>query len=177
MRVLGNIMQLYSKSDPPACDAELGRVWKVVFPYLETSDAGTRADVAGALSALSQCVSDELIKSSISITDESKSVIRLMIDQLSKALDSIAYASAVPQVLAVISSLISRLRYRPDGRKGKTAAEQLVLPLISKLGDLRLKKGFEQKEALDEVLQTTMATVGPDVLLSVLPLYIEPKDR
>jgi ribosomal RNA-processing protein 12 len=170
-------MKLYAASDPNACDAELGKVWKIVFPYLETSDAGTRVDVANALSTLSQCISDNLIKNAIGTTDSSKSVVRQIIDQLSKALDSIAYATAIPQVLVVISELISRLAYRPDGRAGKTAAEQLILPLVSKLGDLRMKKGFEQKEALDEVLRVAMASLGPEVLLKIMPLHLMPEDR
>lgn len=159
------------------CDSELGKVWKTVFPYLETSDTGARVDIAGTLSTLSQSLSDDLIKSALSNSDVNKSVVRQMIEQLSQALDSISYAVALPQILVVISAFIVRLKYRPDGRAGPTAAEQLMLPLVSKLGELRMKKGFEQKEAADEMLRTAMSVLGPDVLLSVLPLNLEPKDR
>jgi hypothetical protein len=44
-----------------------------------------------------------------------------------------------------------------------TAAELLILPLIVRIGNLRISKGFEYKEAADTTLSTDMHIIGPEV--------------
>lgn len=78
---------------------------------------------------------------------------------------------------------MSRLRLRvTDGRiaevdptgRGKTAAEELVLDLIGDIGDLRMARGFDHKEKVDEVVGMGMEVIGVEGILRVLPLNIEP---
>jgi len=94
-----------------------------------------------------------------------------------KALRSVAFAQSMPQLLSTVSSLIVGLRYRDVSRSSPTAAERLLLPLIGYVGELRVQKGFEYKEDADATLATAMRVLGPEVLLGVLPLNLEPSDR
>jgi ribosomal RNA-processing protein 12 len=82
----------------------------------------------------------------------------------------------MPELLVIISSLISGLRSR-QSRKSPSAAEVLLLPLIAQVGELRTRKGFEYKEAADATLSTAMRVLGPEVLFRVLPLNLEPEQR
>lgn len=169
-------MLAYHASDPETCaNTELGKVWKLVWPYLESSDVATREGAVESLDMLSRCITPALMKSAIKDTSQN-SVLQKIIVQTSSSLDSLSFARSMTQLLSVISSLIVSLRYRPT-RTSTSAAEALLGPLIQKIGDLRVQKGFENKEDADMVLSTAMRILGPHVLLHLLPLNLEPADR
>lgn len=176
VQVLGHAFSVYRATDDDAYAAELGKVWKTVWSFLESSDAPTRKAAAQSLGVLSHCFNVALISSALQQGD-SKSTINKIITQATKALDSLAYARAIPELLSIISSLITSLRYRPGGPKSSTAAELLLLPVIEHIGNMRVQKGFEYKENVDATLATAMRIIGPEVLLKVLPLNLEPSDR
>lgn len=169
-------MLVYSKSDPDACTEELLKVWKIVFSFLESTDTATRRETTETLARLTQCISPALVTSAIA-EGSAKNMLIQLITQTTKALDSIAYARCIPELLFVVSALVSSLRYRPQGPRTPTAAEMLLLPLIQKIGEMRIAKGFEYKEAADGVLSMAMSVLGPEVVLKALPLNLEPEDR
>lgn len=172
-------MVAYHQDNSEECAAELGKVWTAIWSLLNSSDAVTRKAATEALTTLGQCFTTSLIKAAVKekTSDDPKSSVGKIIAQTTKALDSLAYAHAIPDVLAVVSSLIVNLRSRNGPRKNTTAAEQLLLPLIVKVADLRVQKTFEHKETADATLGTVMRILGPAVLLRVLPLNLEAADR
>src|SRR6202011_3922770 len=103
---------------------------------------------------------------------EHNSVFGSIISQTSKALDSLAFARSMPELLSVISSLITNLRYRNECRTTILPAKSPLLPLIQRIGDLRTEKGFQHKEAADATLGTAMRVLGPEILLKILPLNL-----
>ncbi|KAF8160842.1 NUC173-domain-containing protein [Crassisporium funariophilum] len=171
----GGAIVAYNSADQQAASNELNKVWKTVWSFLESSDAATRKATAQSLSAISSCFSPNLIAAAIA-DREGSSVIRRIIAQVTKALDSLAYARAIPELLSVISSIIINLRQRST-RTSPTAAELLTLPLVVRIGGLRISKGFEYKEAADATLSVAMRVLGPEVLLEALPLNLEPGSR
>ncbi|KAI0930205.1 hypothetical protein AcV5_006982 [Taiwanofungus camphoratus] len=177
--VLGSAMLAYHSANPEACAAEVGKVWKALWPILESSDASTRKTAARSLDSLVRCFTPGLITVALEERgqDEHKSVIGKIIAQTTKALHSLAFAQSTSELLAVISSLIDGLRWRGGSRNSPTAAELLLLSLITKIGDLRTQRNFEHKEAADATLSAAMRVLGPEVLLRVLPLNLEPTDR
>lgn len=177
--VLANAMLAYHQSDADECAAELGKVWKAIWNLLESSDSPTRKAATEALSTLCRCFTPSLIVAAVKekSSPEPKSTISKIIAQTTKALDTITYARAIPEILSVVSSLVENLRFRNGSRKVSTAAQQLMLSLIVKIADLRIEKTFEHKESADMTLSTAMCVLGPDVLLQVLPLNLEPIDR
>jgi len=176
VQMLGNAMLSYSLTDSVSCTAELGKVWKTVWAFLESSDLPTRKAAAQSLDLMSRCFTPDVISSAIN-DGEAKSTLSRVITQTAKALDSLAYARSMPELLSVISSLITNLRYRKECQGSPTPAESLLLPLIKQVGDLRIQKGFEYKEGADATLAIAMRVLGPQVLLQVLPPNLEPADR
>ncbi|CAK9785021.1 putative ribosomal protein [Cutaneotrichosporon oleaginosum] len=99
---------------------------------------------------------------------------------LTEALDS--HALRINHLLTILASLISRLRLRitlgeakvdPAGR-APTAAEELLLPLIQDVGDLRTQPGFDYKDKVDDVVGMAIEVIGVEGVLKALPLNIEP---
>ncbi|KAJ6587164.1 armadillo-type protein [Mycena vulgaris] len=174
VQVLGTAMISYNLTDSDAAAAELGRVWKTIWAFLESTDGSTKKAAAHSLDLLTQCITPAMIDSALTEKD-ARSTLGKIIAQITKALDSLAYAGAIPQLLSVISSLITNLRHKVDGTR--SAAEALLLPLIKHVGDLRIQKGFEFKEDADATLAAAMRVLGPQALLTALPLNLEPEDR
>ncbi|KAF6760152.1 ribosomal RNA-processing protein 12 [Ephemerocybe angulata] len=172
---IGEAMFAYSQINPDACTVQLPKVWKNVATFLESSDAETRKATAGGLSKIAQCFTAEYCAQEVAKNDPN-SPIRKIISQVSGALDSVAHARAIPEVLSIITALIWNLRHRAS-KTSASAAEPLLLPLIKRVADLRTQKSFEYKEAADLTLGMAMHVLGPHVLLEALPLNLEPASR
>ncbi|KAJ7683246.1 armadillo-type protein [Mycena rosella] len=174
LQVLGTAMISYNLTDSNAAAAELGRVWKTIWAFLESTEGPTKVAAARSLDLLTQCITPAMIESAL-LEKDARSTLGKIIAQTTKALDSLAYAGAIPQLLSVISSLITNMRHKVDGTK--SAAEALLLPLIQHVGELRVQKGFEFKEDADATIAAAMRVLGPQALLTALPLNLEPEDR
>ncbi|EJD52438.1 NUC173-domain-containing protein [Auricularia subglabra TFB-10046 SS5] len=183
--LLGKIMASYSDSSPDQCAAELPSVWQTCWGFLESSALPVREGAEEALVALTTCISPGVISGALSAAsgssskDLSKTPLGKLIATVTKSLDSVAFAKATPQILTVLSALVLALRTQEGATPGvtQTPAELLLMPLIEKVGNLRTKPKFVHKEAADNVLDTAMRVMGPEVLLRALPLNIEPADR
>lgn len=174
VQVLGNAMLAYAAIDADGCANEIRKVWKAIWVFLESKDSSTRKAASQSLASICRCFTPTLIATA---SDDEKSTLGGIITQTNNALRSIAFAQSIPQLLCVISSLIVCLQYRVGSREAPTAAERLLLPVIGYVGELRLQKGFEYKEDVDATLATAMRVLGPEVLLGILPLNLEPSDR
>ncbi|KAF9482107.1 NUC173-domain-containing protein [Pholiota conissans] len=175
VQVLGGALVAYNTVDSKAASAELTKVWKCVWNFLDSSDAGTRKAAATALTSVTTCFTPDLIEDA-SQDREGSTSIRKVITQVSKALDALLYARAIPEILSIISSLITNLQYR-DSKDSPIAAELLLSPLVMRVAELRISTGFEYKEAADATLAVAMRVLGPAVLLEMLPLNLEPASR
>ena len=177
LQLLGDVMLAYRSADPEASSQEFIKVWKTVWSFFETSHAQTRKAVAPALESLAQCITLPMAHTAVVDAPDGKSPVRVAIAQTTKALDSLAHASAIPELLHVVCSLILSLNMRLENGKSTLAAETLLLPLVQKIADLRIQKNFEHKEAADNVISTAMRVMGPAVVLEAMPLNLEPQDR
>lgn len=175
VQVLGDAMRVYNVVDTDACGKELSRVWKAVWNFIDSNDLKTRKSAAHSLSKLSQCFPTSLILTAVADPQGSSKITKI-ISQVTLALENIAYARSIPEILVVISNLFTGLKYR-SSRGSPSAAETLMLPLISQVGDLRTRRDFEFKEDADATLRVAMQVLGPEVLLRVLPLNLEPEKR
>lgn len=175
LQVLGSGMRALQATAPAACAKELSHAWKIVWRSLESDDASVRRAAAQALDDLAACFSPEFIQPALQGNAQDAALGKI-VAQASKALETLAYAKAIPEVLAVASSLTVNLHYRPSPG-APTAAQQLMLPMIKHIGDLRTQKTFDHKEAADVTLSTAMRVLGPQILLDTLPLNLDPEDR
>lgn len=167
-------MLVYSSADPEGASAELSKVWRTLFLYLESPSAPIRHGTSEALTNITRCISQDFI---VEATSTKKAPLKQMIGLLHKSIEALPYAHALPDILAVVSALTMALSYRPGGEETPTAAELFLMPTFHTIAELRVKKGFEHKEAADGVLQTAMSVIGPEALLCALPLNLEPEDR
>lgn len=177
LRVLGDTMLAYHSTDAEGCAAEFLTVWKATWTFLDSNHAQARKAVADSIASLTQCITLTMVHTAAREPENGKSALRDVIAQMSKALDSLAYAQAIPELFGVISSLLLNLSMRIKPGKPTTAAEAFLMPLVQQVAALRVQKNFEHKEAADAVVSTAMRVVGPAVLLQVLPLNLEPEDR
>ena len=170
-------MLAYHTVDPEACATEIRKAWKVVWAFLESPDTPIRKAAAQSLNSITQCITPAIITAAVKEVSNNSGMSPLneIVAQSTKALESLAYARSIPEVLAVISSLIAKLHYR-ESSSSPTAAESLLLPTIRKISDLRIQKGFEFKEVADASLATAMRVIGPQVLLHHLPLNLNHLD-
>jgi ribosomal RNA-processing protein 12 len=178
LQLVGSAMVALKASDPHGCADELAQVWKTVWAFLESTNGPTRIAAAQALDQLTQCITPELIAVAVKEagSPSPSSTLCAVIAQSTTALGSLAYAPSMAEVLAAISSLIICLRYR-KAPSAPTAAELLILPTIQRIAALRIEKRFEFKEAADLALSAAFRVMGPEVVLRILPLNLEPEDR
>ncbi|KAK0212882.1 armadillo-type protein [Desarmillaria ectypa] len=173
IHLVGEAMLVYRRTNQSQCSVEVGKAWKTVWLFLESSDSAIRKEASHTLGVLSRCFSLSMIHTAVS--DSEKAVVAKAISQISKALESLTYNRAVPDLLALTSSLIENL-YSIEGSM-PALVQELCDPLIRQIGQLRTQKGFEYRESADSTLGTAIRVLGPQVLLSILPLNLEPKDR
>ena len=173
--VLANALVALHSADPNASTSILGELWQALWALLESSDPTTRKSIVQSLDLMATCFTPSLVE--FAIKEKTKSTLGKIISRTTKALESIGFASAVPDVLATVSSLVSRLRFRSGGRDSPTAAEGLLLPLIKQVAELRVQKNFEHKEAADATISAAMGVMGPHVILRELPLNLDKEDR
>ncbi|KAF9263376.1 NUC173-domain-containing protein [Marasmius fiardii PR-910] len=168
IRVLADAMSVFREMSPNTFSSRVLTVWKTIWPYLESSNHAVREAVVHSISTLCQCTS------SMDERTEGKLTLEGMVTQLSKALTSVAYSRAIPDLLSITSSLILSL---PQGKPVKPSHVATLQPLIKQIGDLRVDKHFEHKEAADAVLSIAMGIFGPQIILETLPLNLEPEKR
>ncbi|KAJ4483189.1 armadillo-type protein [Lentinula aciculospora] len=167
IQLLGNAMVSYSAAYSVACAAQVGLVWKTLWPFLESSSAPVRKATVHSLDLLTRCI----------VTgDASASNLIDIVAQVSKALTSVAHTRAIPDLLSLTSALLTNV-YGKGKCELDGVANQRLLALVTQVGNLRTEKGFEYKEASDGTLSTAMRLLGPEVLLEILPLNLEPEDR
>jgi ribosomal RNA-processing protein 12 len=161
---------------------DIDAVFKSIFSYLEATDATIRTGASRAVTALvSKCITLPMVEAAVTERSQKKpnSPVGKILAHVRMSLETLSYARAMPQMLAVLASLLLALRSRPKVSAGfpLTAAELLLLDIVQKIGELRVKNSFEHKEAADEVLKAAMSVLGPEVILRVLPLGLIPEDR
>ncbi|KAK0485757.1 armadillo-type protein [Armillaria novae-zelandiae] len=173
IHLIGEAMLIYGRTNQSECSAEVGKTWKTVWVFLESTDSAIRKEASHTLGVLSRCFTLSMIQAAAS--DGEKAVVAKAISQISKALDTLTYNRAVPDLLALTSSLIENL-YSSEGSTS-ALVQKLCEPLVRQIGQLRTQKGFEYRESADSTLATVTRVLGPQALLSILPLNLEPKDR
>ncbi|EEB06279.1 ribosome biogenesis protein Rrp12 [Schizosaccharomyces japonicus yFS275] len=103
------------------------------------------------------------IRSACSSTLTSVEAAKQVADKLMGALQSIHFRGAWKECLQVVESLCTALH---------KAASPVMLPLLSLVGELRATDSFEEKAMADRAIGRFVAELGPEAVLSVLPLNL-----
>ncbi|KAK7035453.1 pre-rRNA processing protein [Paramarasmius palmivorus] len=168
LSVLGDAMSVFKEINPTAFSSRAPNVWKTIWPYLESNNGPVRQAAAQSINSLCRC--------SVSLDEKAdgKLSVDAIVAQISKAFTSVAFTKAIPELLSISSSLIADLQQGGPVSQNRITAVQ---PLIVHIGGLRIEKNFEHKEAADTVLSTVVRILGPEILLKMLPLNLEPENR
>lgn len=138
----------------------LPAVFTLVSEFLTSSSHNTRVSASECLiSFLANCFPDTVILEP-SIYDQ-KILEKLAV--MGEDLLSIKYQSAWMEVFKVLSIMISAYKWRSIG---------LLDNMVKKVGDLRSNESFGGKKEADEVLGAAVEAMGPDNVVSLLPLNL-----
>jgi ribosomal RNA-processing protein 12 len=187
-----------ARQDPLQTKSYLLRAWSTIWTSILINPA-TKPDAQrqasqslGPQGLLRYCISDEMVLQAVQYKRQGSleagarkkqktPFLTRIIEQISGALQS--HALLMPHLLPILSALIARLRLRVTNDTpgevdatgtGTTAAEELILDLVCEIGDLRLKRGFEEQEKADAVVGSAIEVMGVEAILKVLPLNVEP---
>ena len=152
---------------------------------------GAASDALGSQGIARYCLSDDAILSAVRYhrqhahdpSGRKKSKPPFLVKMVESASSAMAsHPLRLGALLPVFTALVSRLRLRmaagepeadPSGT-GRTAAAELLLPIIVGVADLRVSPGFAEKDKLDELLGMCIEVMGVEEVLAALPLNIEP---
>lgn len=150
------------------------------------------AESIGGQGIVRYCISDEMIIAAVTYhrsgSDQPGARKKIKTPFLTKLLEALvaameSHALKLQYFLPILAAVISRTRLRltsgsfpqvDESGSGKTAAEELLLDLVKDVGDLRVARGFEHKEKVDEVVGAAIEVIGVEGVLKALPLNIEP---
>lgn len=165
------------------CWARVPKMWNDVLALALSNKSKASRDslqvrVAGrdCLSALVRyCIPDAAIDEALDTQD---GALLELVESLRDGLDKSAlrYSHARPELLSVVSTLVSRLRYRPNTDvtgstpRSEPAACLLALPLVQIVAELRAQPKFEHREHADSVIGAAVEVCGPAAVLQILPL-------
>ncbi|KAK5072936.1 pre-rRNA processing protein [Lithohypha guttulata] len=154
----------YAAVEPEDVFAKLPDLMNLVADFLPNPSHNIRVSASECLiSFFANCIPNAVILEP-SIYDE-----KVLQQIANKALEllSVKYQTAWMEVFSVLSALFDALRWRGD---------PYLLPIARSIGELRGDEGFQGQKKADEVLGHAIHGLGPQAVLSVLPLnLVKPK--
>ena len=150
--------EVYAQVSSDIAFTKLPALFGTISAFLESSAENIRTSSAQCLISLTGSMIPDSALLDITRTTESifQKVAKIATDLL-----SIRYQGAWMEVFDVLSALFAKLRWRSN---------PVLCEAVNVLGELRSNDGFQGKKQADEILAKAIHAMGPDVVLSVLPL-------
>ena len=154
----------YAQLESEEVFAKLPELMDLVLTFLPNPSHNIRVSASECLiSFFANCIPNSVILEP-SVYDEK--VLQRVADKAVELL-SVKYQTAWMEVFNVLSALFDALRWRGD---------PYLLPLVQAVGELRGNNSFQGKKEADQVLGHAIRSLGPQAVLSVLPLnLVKPK--
>ncbi|CAK7897805.1 ribosomal RNA-processing protein 12 [[Candida] anglica] len=163
LAVVAKALESFAKLSPSQCLARVALVAPIVASFLASESKDIYVSASQCLIAIvSESISDEQL---VNYEDESlEETITFLAEFTEKELLSIKYQHATQEILEFVTATLLKLR---------TRANPDFLNVIQLVGDWRTNEraSFPNKAA-EDVLSAAISTLGPDVVLSVLPLNL-----
>ncbi|KAI5291855.1 hypothetical protein KEM52_000053 [Ascosphaera acerosa] len=158
--VLSRGYDVSAQISPDETFDKLPELFELVASYLSSPSHNIRVSASECLvSFMVNCVPDSVILEP-SVYDE-KTLEKLA--KLATDLLSLRYQAAWAEVFKVITAMLESFKWRAT--PGLNEAVKII-------GDLRTNESFHGKKEADKVLGAAIAAMGPQVVLSILPLNI-----
>lgn len=150
----------YAAVEPEEVFAKLPDLMSLVSDFLPNASHNIRVSASECLvSFFANCIPGTVILEP-SIFDEK--ILQQLANRAGDLL-SVKYQTAWMEVFTVLSALFDALHWRGD---------PYLLPLVKAMGELRGNEGFQGQKEADEVLGHAIRALGPQAVLSVLPLNL-----
>ncbi|PFH60111.1 hypothetical protein XA68_11466 [Ophiocordyceps unilateralis] len=149
-----------SQLEPQDTFQKLPDLFILVAQFLESQSENIRISASECMvSFIANCIPDQAILDP-TIYDEK---ILDKIAKIAQSLLTVQYQAAWLQTFQVLGALFSALRWRAHPR---------MLTVTKTIGEIREKSSFRNKKEADQVLGQAIQAMGPEAVLSVLPLNI-----
>ncbi|GAA5912876.1 hypothetical protein JCM5296_003893 [Sporobolomyces johnsonii] len=180
---VGEGMVALARTDSTAALSRLSTLFPTILPLLASATTpALRQSVETACTIMIRhCIPDDEITAAVQ--NDEGATLKQVIELVEKALTSPRYAAqSQPHVLALAKALVLRLRLRvpaasssSDAARPAPAAASLMTKTLVLLGKMREDSRFEWKKEADAVLDSFIKVLGPEVVLSYLPLNLAPE--
>lgn len=146
--------------EPEETFQKLPELFTMVSQFLESDSENIRISASeGLVSFMANCVPQQVILDP-SIYDEK------ILDKLARAAESllsVQYQAAWLQTFNVLAAMFTTLRWR---------ANPIMLNVTRTIGEIRENPSFRNKKEADEIIGQGVRAMGPEAVLSVLPLNL-----
>jgi ribosomal RNA-processing protein 12 len=158
LAVMARGFEVYAHVLPDIAFTKLPAVFELVSTFLQSSAENIRTSSSQCLLSL---VESSIPDSSLLDITRTTEAILQKIAKTATDLLSVRYQGAWMEVFEVLCALFNKLRWRSD---------PVLREAVKVVGELRSNDGFQGKKQADEVLARAVHAMGPDVVLSILPL-------
>ncbi|CUS13553.1 unnamed protein product [Tuber aestivum] len=160
LAVIARGYEMYAQAPEGEAFVELPSLFKTVATFLDSQAYNIRTSAAQCLiSLVTSCIPDSSL---FDITRSTENIFK-KITATATDLLSVRFQGAWNQVFDILNALFDKLRWR---------STPLLDEAIKVIGSLRSNEGFQGKKEADEVLGRATRAVGPDSILSILPLNL-----
>ncbi|KAH8678047.1 NUC173 domain-containing protein [Xylariales sp. PMI_506] len=158
--ILSRGYDVSAQMEPEDTFQKLPELFGMIASFMESSSHNIRVSASECLiSFAATCIPTQVILEP-SIYDEK------ILDKLAKIAEgllSVKYQAAWMETFNVLGALFDALRWR---------ANPMLLNVVKNVGDIRGNDSFMGKKEADEVLGKAIRAIGPEAVLSVLPLNL-----
>ena len=159
--VLSRGYEVFAHINPEDAFVKLPELFDLVAAFLTSPSHNIRVSASECLiSFFSTCIPPEVILEP-SIYDEK---VLLQLGEKANSLLAVRYQTAWVEVFTALAALFDALKWRGD---------PCLLPIVKAVGELRGNDSFQGKKEADDLLGHAIRSVGPEVVLSVLPLNLK----
>ncbi|KAM0284555.1 hypothetical protein ACHAQH_001921 [Verticillium albo-atrum] len=160
LAILSRGYDVSAQLEPEDTFQNLPELFAMVLEFLESSSHNIRISASECLvSFLANCIPNSVIVEP-SVYDE-KTLEK--VTKVAETLLSVKYQAAWMESFNVFGAMFETLRWR---------AHPVMLTILKAVGDLRSNDSFNGKKEADEVIGKAIRAIGPEAVLSVLPLNL-----
>ncbi|RYP54030.1 hypothetical protein DL768_001032 [Monosporascus sp. mg162] len=163
--ILSRGYDVSAQMEPEETFQSLPELFKMIADFMDSSSHNIRVSASECLiSFMTNCIPSQVILDP-SIYDEK------VLEKLAKIgenLLSVRYQAAWMETFNVLGAMFDALRWR---------ANPVMLKVARNVGEIRGNESFQGKKEADEVVGKAIRAMGPEAVLSVLPLNLIKRDR
>ncbi|RWA05270.1 hypothetical protein EKO27_g9839 [Xylaria grammica] len=158
--ILSRGYDVSAQIEPEDTFQKLPDLFAMISEFMDTSSHNIRVSASECLiSFVANCVPDQVIIEPSTYDEKTLEKIA----RLAEGLISVKYQAAWMETFNVLGAIFDTLRWRAD---------PIMRNVVRTIGDLRGNDSFAGKKQADEVLGKAIRAMGPEAVLSVLPLNL-----